>query len=133
MRILCLALIGAFASIMPVQAQTRAAAFSGNGLIAACHRFADNDPDSTLDAQQGACAGIVWAAWLFSARDGLICSPKGTTVFQVARVAVRYMDQHPADLGRDLTVLVRWSLIDAWPCAASKPKAGRRDLIPQRT
>jgi Rap1a immunity proteins len=127
-------LIGAVAAIMPVQAQTRAAAFSGNGLIAGCHRFADNDPDGTPDAlQQGACAGIVWAAWLFSARDGLICSPKGTTVFQVARVAVRYMDQHPAYLDRDLTVLVRWSLIDAWPCAASKPRAGRRGPIPQRS
>ena len=124
MRAFGLAVIGMLALTMPARAQSTAAAFSGNGLIVACHRFAEADPGANLDAlQQGACAGIVWAAWLFSVRDGVVCSPKGTTVFQVARATVRYMDQHSAYLDRDLTVLVRSALIDAWPCASTKPRA----------
>jgi len=44
------------------------------------------------------------------------CIPTGVTIEQMARVVVKYIDQHPKDTHQAFTSLAYIALGEAWPC-----------------
>ncbi len=90
---------------------------SGNFMLKHCKHFVTDN--FAYDVWDGDCGGVV-GTYLFLGNalpDGFkICKPKGVTQAQAALVAVRYMEQRPAELNQPYYGLILSALSEAWPC-----------------
>lgn len=98
---------------------------NGNMMIDGCAAAVDPH-DKTNALGQGFCLGVVTAvsgvASLYPQALG-ICAPRGVTNGEVARVALKYMQQHPEYLHEPFTLLTLAAMRRTWPC-----KGGNRTV-----
>jgi hypothetical protein len=114
-------------SITPASAQ--APMRTGNDYEAACRLFVaygspsePSNPKPLEHAKMGQCVGALMAtAYLGTSLAPLIrfCVPESATLFQVAKVVLKYMDDHPSKLDQEFPRLAAQALRLAWPCSAS--------------
>jgi hypothetical protein len=90
---------------------------SGSYFLRACNSFLDtkvsvNDWHSYEEA--GECFGSARMLIFLGRKGAGICSPEGVTVSQVARVIVKYLNDHPEKLHEDYRVLSVEALQKVW-------------------
>jgi len=113
------ALVGTLAS-------SSAMALDGNGLLSTCQtaiRFADGEKNVSV-GDIGMCSGILEGVegTIFIMNDFVTpkmktCYPTGgTTNIQKARIAVKYMQEHPDQLHLPAPALALISYMGAFPC-----------------
>lgn len=93
--------------------------FSGSHFLAACSQLINNGtstPDNfvkdTMD--QGECIGAM-KAFMGLSSVLLFCPPK-TSVGQMTRVFVKYLNDNPDKLHMPFTYLAHNAFLKAWPC-----------------
>ncbi|MGH9878299.1 MAG: Rap1a/Tai family immunity protein [Nitrososphaerales archaeon] len=100
----------------------------GNGFLKACRltvKFIDDEPiteDRGLEV--GYCLGLIEGVRnsmiLLNPhlpKDYKVCFPSSLiTNRQAARIVVKYLDNHPAILDKDKTLLTMYAFADAYPC-----------------
>lgn len=120
-------------SLAPAQAQDKMfhGGFSGQDMLGHCKETGDSQ---ARDFSMGICAGFIdgFAAghhmgdtWHgFHHRDekldqvyGRLCVPAKTTLGQIARVFVDFMERHPEKLKLPAGLLLEDALREAYPCA----------------
>jgi len=94
---------------------------SGNSIFEGCKAFSEGGGmgrATVLNALKGAkCAGLIEGITVQAMADHRVCLPDGVTRQQEAKVVVKYMTDHPADLNLDETVLIFGAIYTAWPCS----------------
>ena len=114
-------------SLLPVTSQANTG--DGNEVLKQCSalvRTADGGNNGNDDLIGTAyCAGLmtgitstmtVWNATREKAGMSKIWCPPAITSLQAARIVVKYMNEHPADLHQTGAYLVMSALQDAYPC-----------------
>jgi Rap1a immunity proteins len=89
--------------------------FSGNKLINGCRAL--TEPERLKPAiifETGICNGIFHS--LKYVQTHLFCIPDGVTNMQMHKLIVKYMDEHPELLHRDLLQIAVAALGTTWPC-----------------
>jgi Rap1a immunity proteins len=105
-------------SSFAVEQQTRSSS-DGNDLLPRCQAMinAADDPNwkSTHEAfSVGFCTGLVEGIIYASST---VCTPKGVTVLQSARVVVKFLEDNPDKLNLDERALADTALTKAFPCS----------------
>jgi Rap1a immunity proteins len=86
---------------------------SANYMMAGCRASLRDPMPPNSYYLAGVCVGAVEGIWF--AGVGM-CIPKGATVSQAIRVAVKYIDDRPARLNENFKALILEALRAAWPC-----------------
>jgi hypothetical protein len=127
------ALLGALlVTLTPAQAQTSSfhGGFTGQDLLGFCK---ETDNEQVRDFGRGICAGYIdgfaaghhmaetWHA--FHHRDekldqiyGRLCIPAKTTLGQISRMFVNYLERHPQKLALSAGLLLEDAMREAFPC-----------------
>lgn len=114
-------LLPAFIFLVPALTlgQSKETSGDGNHLLPICETaIAASDNNSpwkdTHEARShGFCFGIVEGIVSFSPS---VCTPKGVTNLQAARVVVKYLQEHPEKLNLQEALLANIALNKAFPC-----------------
>jgi Rap1a immunity proteins len=85
---------------------------SANYAMQGCRHYMNLD-DNIDPFRQGLCSGLI-RCLIYETDD--ICTPKGVTVAQTARVVVQYIDARPARMHEDFRALALEAMKAAWPC-----------------
>jgi hypothetical protein len=104
-----------------------AGASTGNELLSACKtmiRLIDNGykSDSANDAYDaGVClgftSGVRSTIFMVELPESIrSCTPTKATMSQLARVVVKFLEEHPAQLDGEQTLLTMLALKEAFPC-----------------
>jgi hypothetical protein len=115
--ILVLVFLGSVAWVQPASAQT-----SGNDLRDQCEAATRRE----TGIKAGLCIGFIngyqqLAVMLpASANIKLACWPDGATPIQIAKIVVRYLDQHPEKLHLPAAQLIYDATSDVFPCSTEK-------------
>jgi hypothetical protein len=94
------------------------------GVIKGCRLLADGKmARSNLDAMEfGVCLGLLQAIWFTGSHlqpNMRHCAPSNLSTEQVAKVFLRYADQHPERLNDGPEILAIEALRTAWPCRSN--------------
>ncbi len=91
---------------------------SGNDFLPWCKQWLDPGTTDTEDVFGAAvCSGFVLAARdLVSTLQSKICIPVDVTNGQMARVFVKYMEEHPQDLHMRASFLFLLAAREGFPC-----------------
>jgi hypothetical protein len=112
-RALMILIVVCFSS--PVRAETNYS--TGSYMLPPCRDLVE---DKTPEVWQGQCAGIalglIWVGKILPANHRF-CKPNGVGTEQAVRIIVKYLDQHPEQLGLDFRGLVLDAFRQAWPCS----------------
>lgn len=87
--------------------------WSANYMMPACRAFVASNLDA-FTLRQGRCIGIVETLGQFTAD---VCGPSNVTTEQAIRVVVKYIDDRPARMHENFSLLAREALRAAWPCS----------------
>jgi Rap1a immunity proteins len=85
--------------------------YSANHMMQGCRAFIRSPSAESFLA--GRCAGVIEA---IGYADASVCSPKGVTTGQAARVVAAYIDARPARMHENFKLLALEALRTAWPC-----------------
>jgi hypothetical protein len=96
---------GMLISASPVKAKT----VTGSDLLYKCE-------DKKDFFNRGFCTGFINGAWEIITGNGLACSPKGSTLFQIKRIVIKYLKDHPERLHYIGAVLIHHALAHTFPC-----------------
>ncbi|WP_425563060.1 Rap1a/Tai family immunity protein [Luteimonas vadosa] len=124
---------------LPVSSQI-AAASDGNELLSQCsvileamdgNKTGNATSREAVDATRcmSFVSGVSQTSTLYEASGKMskpsVCGPdQGITTSQAVRIAVKYLKEHPQDLHQKASMLVMYSLMDAFPCGTVS-KIGR--------
>jgi hypothetical protein len=105
-------------SASPVYAEADSDTSSGSYFLRACSYFlGDKSSDTYVQTfDSGECSGAVQMLRYTSRRNAGVCYPQQATSGQIARVIVKYLNDHPEKLHEDYRVLSVEALQKAWPC-----------------
>jgi hypothetical protein len=121
------------AAVLVGPAQTQEDPGSGNYMLPLCKtwlRMMSNDRDIIMNEmragnakpggivmyfmQAGMCAGeVIGISEVLGAKA---CIPNGVTNEQLVRVVVAFVEEHPADIHENFSVLAGVAMVSAWPC-----------------
>jgi len=115
----CLLLLSLFTGAQALHAQT-----TGNKLREQCAAASRSE----MSINAGLCIGFINGFWEvakmlpLSAKINLACWPDGVTPNQIAKIVVKYLDEHPERLHLPAAQLVYDATYAVFPCE-EKPKA----------
>lgn len=99
-----------------------AMAYDGNSLLRVCKKYIDDPPISANALDIGMCMGYVTGVMETGSHmqsagaKATYCMPDEVEIQQLARIVVKYLEEHPADLHYKAAAAVLFSFIDAFPC-----------------
>jgi hypothetical protein len=95
---------------------------NGNTMLEGCTAFSEGGrlAQGVTLLQETECLGIIEGIADEATANHYDCFPNGVTAGQEAKVAVKYMNDHPADLNLPITVIISSALHTAWPCREQK-------------
>ncbi len=117
--LICATLI-AFAS--QADAQPTTADTSANAVYSGCKAFAQGQP--TTNAQlamlgnfcSGVLHGLAGVSQYVTPPEWHSCTPPNSDAAQLARVVIRFLDEHPERMHEDFRRLALEAFHQAWPC-----------------
>ena len=89
---------------------------TGNTMLPRCREAAIGKVDSWAG---GYCVGAL-VGMAFAAAGREICRPSGASPQQMAKVVVRFMEQHPERLHESFLALAATALFSAFPCSKGR-------------
>lgn len=90
-----------------------ASALPANDLLEACRAgLSDSGP---LSYAAGLCTGTIATVFILGTRYG-VCAPTGANVRQAMRIVIKYAEEHPSLLHKELATFSTDALHAAWPC-----------------
>jgi hypothetical protein len=97
-------------------AQGVASPFRGDSaasIVPGCRSSTSAD-DSSRAFEEGVCIGLLKGLYYLSTGA---CIPPAVTMGEIARIVVRYVDDHPARQQEDFREIALEALRAAWPCS----------------
>jgi hypothetical protein len=91
--------------------------YTANAMLGPCKRFADSG--SASSPSEGMCVGSLYSIFSVSTYfppSQSFCSPDNIHALQLARVAIKYMEDNPARLHEPFSSLAIEAFRKAWPC-----------------
>ena len=82
----------------------------------------------------GYIRGFVGAIRVTEARTQsmIVCSPENVEIGQALRLTVKWMSDHPEELGRPAVQLIFTALIDSFPCSKDPERDEEQDAPPSK-